>query len=169
MCTPAVLRFGGCSLLLIRTKSDRADRLIYLSLAIKRLGRHFFSPAQSQGHTAPAAAQHLSSPSVLLCVSLTARPSVLLSRAIRRRSMHHLRHLLVLGGGGGDEWNGVEWGVALSLSLSLSVSHTQATPTHHHHHHQLLAMTANCFPCTFSTSPKLELEVPSTSHTHCAS
>ena len=110
----------------------------------------------TQSHSAfvQSATVHLSL-SLCLSFSLALCPSVLLSREIRRGSIHHLSTSL-----GTAQWRrgGKEWGeiglvlsfsLSLSLSLSLSpspslpLSHTHANPLHHQQ--QLLAMTANCF------------------------
>lgn len=79
----------------------------------------FFSPLPLTVEVTQYPPLHTSPPPLSVYLSLPVRPSVLLSRAIRRRSMHHLRHLLVQGSGGGDKWNEVG-----GRSLSLSVSHT---------------------------------------------
>lgn len=108
--------------------------------------RRFFSTLPLTVEVAQYPPLHTSPPPSSIYLSLPVRPSVLLSRAIRRRSMHHFRHLLVRGSGGGDKWNEVG-----GCSLSLSVSHT-LTPSPAHLRHQLLAMTTNCFSCTFFTN-----------------
>lgn len=85
------------------------------------------------------------SPSLSVSFFLALCPSVLLSRTIRRGSIHHLSTSL-----GTTQWRrgGTKWGdIGLALSLLLSHTHTQ-TPIHHHQQ-QLLAMTANCFSCTY--------------------
>lgn len=118
-CPPSV-KFGGCSVLHMRTEVIQQTVGFICLLQSNdgkqqiRSNRRFFSPHTQKVTHIPTAA-HLSSP-LSVYLSPPARPSVLLSRAIRHRSMHHL---LVRGGGGGDEWNAVG-----GRSLSHSVSQT---------------------------------------------
>lgn len=91
ICSPSV-EFGGCSVL-----SDVSQRTVRFICLLQSNNRK----QQSLSH------RHFFSP-----------PTE--SRAIRRRSMHHLRRLLVQGDGGGDKWNGVG-GCSLSLTLCQSV------------------------------------------------